>query len=203
MGEGGRVGAGERHGPRARNRAPGTDVQAANAARGVLGMIGGGSGGARDRHSRLRRVLGGWWTLAALVAAAVSGGAAAHEELSGDITIEHPWAMPGKAGATTRVFMLVRNDERSPVHLLRVTTPVAEAARIGFRSPGRDEHLDSLSVPPDGSLRMDTSHMWVELLNLREDLEDGETFPATIHFSDGRQVDVVIAVGQGTLRTDP
>jgi hypothetical protein len=176
------------------------NVQTANTAWSVLRMIGHGLGKAHQGRSRLWGVLGGWWMLAALVAAVASGGAAAHEELSGDITIEHPWAMPGKAGGTTRVFMLVRNDERSPVHLLRVTTPVAEAARIGFRSIGRDEHLESVPIPPDEKLRMDTSHMWVELLNLREDLEDGETFPATIQFSDGRRVDVTIAVGQDTLR---
>ena len=135
----------------------------------------------------------------AVALACAAAPVAAHEEMAGRLFIEHPWVTPAKAGATAWLYMRIVNEGRSGVHLLGVVTPAAERSGIMFRSgPGSVSTLASVLIEPEGSLGLHTSHMWIELSGLKRDLRSGDSFPATLEFSDGRRADVVVVVGEAT-----
>lgn len=141
----------------------------------------------------LRRVTAGLVILLAGAAAPI----AAHEELAGRLLIEHPWAVPAKAGDSTQLYMRIINYGHGPIHLLGLRTALAERARIMFRAaPGKIGTLDSVLIESGGSLGLDTSHMWIEISRLKQDLRPGESFSATVEFSDGSHAPVSVVVGK-------
>ena len=135
----------------------------------------------------------------AVTLACAAAPVAAHEEMSGRLFIAHPWVTPAKAGATARLYRRIVNEGRSGVHLLGVVTRVAERSGTMFRSgPGSVSTLASVFIETEGSLGLHASHKWTELSGLTRDLRSGDSFPATLEFSDGRRADVVVVVGEAT-----
>ena len=126
-----------------------------------------------------RRVLAG----ALLSSLLLSPLARAHEEAAGQIQVEHPWALPAAPGASTQLYMTIRNEASRPVHFFGLTTPVAAASRIMFASPGKTGTLQSVTIQAEGTLGLGTSHMWIELSGLTSALRVGQSFPAELAFT--------------------
>jgi len=123
--------------------------------------------------------------------------AKAHELDFGQVAVEHPWALPARAGGSTRMYLIIENEGHSSIYFTGVKTPVASESSIMFQSdPGVERSLDSITVPTDESLNFGTSHMWIALRNLRQDLNEGDSFPAALEFGEGRQILVIVTVGK-------
>ncbi len=111
----------------------------------------------------------------------VSADVTAHELDFGQISIQHPWALPAEAGKSTRMYLLIRNEGHSTLVFTGVKTPVSPRSSIMSQSePGVAQELGSLSVPAGESLNFATSHMWVALNGLRRNLQIGDHFPVAL-----------------------
>ena len=111
---------------------------------------------------------------------------------------EHPYgrlfvtavnATEGTAGGARRLRLTVSNETGEDFHLQGVVTPVAESAVLVGRT-GQSEAvaLDSVLVPQDGVLDLNTLHMWVKLTHLRRALSSGDEFSVELDFGGFRIV---------------
>ena len=129
--------------------------------------------------------------------------AVAHSEDSGGIFIDHPVAMPAKAGGTSRLRLRLENETESRLNIIGLATPVAASAKL-MVSVGTQQAraLDSLSIAPNEELRAHTSHIWFELAGLNRDLVIGDRFPATLKFVSGREIAFDVLVSTTAVETD-
>lgn len=126
-----------------------------------------------------------------------SASVGAHELILGQIIVQHPWALPAKAGTSSRLYIAITNEGYSPVFFTGLKTPVANQTSIMFQSgPGEERSIEFVTVQPDETLNFATSHMWIDLRGLKRDLAPGDKFPAALEFGVGRQVLVVVSVGR-------
>jgi len=123
--------------------------------------------------------------------------ATAHESSTGDVRLLHPWAMPAKAGANTRLYMVIENDESENITLMSLETSVAQSAQFRFQADAKTVlPLSSRSVMSEEALNVGSHHMWFELMGLRRDLVEGGEFPAKLSLADGRIINLTVAVGR-------
>lgn len=120
----------------------------------------------------------------------------AHIDFGPQIDVDHALIQPKQDGSSAILKFNIHNNTGSVIHLLRVETPVASGSRIMFNAgDGRQLQLDSLGVKPEQTLEFATSHMWVELTGLRQELHNGMHVPMRLIFTSGQWVDVIGDVG--------
>lgn len=123
--------------------------------------------------------------------------ATAHESVSGEVSVSHPWALPANAGENTKLFMVIENEEPGRITLMSVETPVARSTQFHFQADSETVlSLSSRTIGSEEKLNVATHHMWFELSDLRRDLVAGTQFPATLTLADGRTIDLTVAVGR-------
>ena len=95
------------------------------------------------------------------------------------------------------------NETPNDYHILGVTSPVAAGTRI-FVSIGTAQYrqVQTLSVFADESLRLDTTHLVVELVGLKRDLKNGDRFKAMMHFVNGARLTIDVLVADMKARHD-
>jgi len=137
--------------------------------------------------------------MAVILWLACMSGAHAHSADWGRVTIDHPWALPAKAGSSTKLYLKVTNDEPSTIYFYGVRTDVASETKLQiWTGPGRSGTLESVSVPAGEALDLGTSHFWIALNGLKKDLVAGQTFTATANFGDRRDVELSVLVATGS-----
>ena len=101
----------------------------------------------------------------------------------GRVTISEVNATHAAQSGTSKLRFTVANDRPDVFHLLEITTPVARTAvLVGRIGSEKTTTLDSASVPSDGVLDLNTSHLWVELRGLTRALVAGDAFPVELNF---------------------
>jgi copper(I)-binding protein len=124
------------------------------------------------------------WALGALMVVMMHPALADEPIDLGDITIEAATATPGAKGGRSKVRFQIINNSRTDLHLLGISTPLAEkaelVARIGAK---RTSVLQSIGIPSEETLDLTTSHLYYEIYPLQEVLQSGDEFPITLHFT--------------------
>ncbi len=110
--------------------------------------------------------------------------AQAHGVKAGDISLDHPYALPSLPDGSTGVyFRTLRNNGRQADRLLSASTPAAASVEIRRRHEGRSERLDTLALPPGTALsaRHD-GEFELRLLGLQAPLKEGDRVPLLLRF---------------------
>ncbi|HLU09321.1 MAG TPA: copper chaperone PCu(A)C, partial [Oceanobacillus sp.] len=159
-------------------------------------------GGFFGAQTRLRRLLSGTGvlTVALVIAGAVSmvTGAALVYGGSGSITVRGAWARPAPAGATGAVYLTIDNTADRLARVIGAETEMA--ARVELHRTviegeiARMQPLDTLEVPPGETLRISPPGTHLMLVDLQDDLIEGETFPLTLTFESGEVVTLDVRV---------
>ena len=131
-------------------------------------------------------------------------GAAAfgHGSSVGDIDIGHPYATPSLAGARTGAAYIatLENTGARPDRLLRASTPVA--ARVEMHEMKLDaggvmrmRETDAIVVAPKQPIRMRPGlGLHLMLVDLKQPLKEGDTFPMAMEFERAGKVEVKVVV---------
>jgi periplasmic copper chaperone A len=141
-------------------------------------------------------------TLALALGAALSLNALAHGYSAGDVRIGHPYATPSLSGSTSGAAYIatLENTGTQPDRLLRASTPVAgmvELHSVSVDALGvmRMRLLDDVPVTPGTPIKMRPGQgMHFMLMDLKQALKEGDTFPMTMEFERGGTVDVKVVV---------
>ena len=141
--------------------------------------------------------------MASFAAAALwlAQGAAAHGASAGDIEIEHPYATPSVPGAKNGAAYIatLENTGKAPDRLLRVSTPVAARAEIHTMAMDdgvmRMREVDAIAVVPGAPVKMRPGMGFhFMLMDLKQPLKQGDSFPMSLVFEHAGEVDVKVVV---------
>ncbi len=129
--------------------------------------------------------------------------ASAHDFKVGDITIDHPYAIPTVTAQSTGAvyFRNLRNRGVVPDRLVSAQTPVA--ARVGLHrmqmegNVMRMREVSAVELPAKSDVRLrhastDGYHLMLE--GLKAPLKDGDSFPLTLRFENAGERTVQIHV---------
>ncbi len=140
--------------------------------------------------------------VAALVA--LASPAAAHDFKLGPLRIDHPYATPTPAGATTGAAYVrtLRNTGEQPDRLVGASTPVARAVEIhrstvDAQSVMRMRAVDGIELPPRSELKLrHGGEHHLMLIDLITPLKNGDRFPMTLRFEKAGEREVTVWVQQ-------
>ena len=130
--------------------------------------------------------------------------AAAHDYERGALRIDHPYAMPSPAGATTAAAYLrgLQNSGDQPDRLVGASTPAARAVEIHRSSVDTDQVMrmravDGIDLPPKSTLALrHGGSVHLMLIGLKVPLKNGDRFPLTLRFAQAGERTVVVWVQQ-------
>lgn len=137
---------------------------------------------------------------AALVAfVAIVGPASAHDFKVGKIEINHPWSRPTPPSAPVAGgYMILKNAGSDTDRLVQVTSPSAERAEV-HRSVVESgvasmRPVDGLALEPGATVDFEAEKLHIMFIGPKQQLQDGDKFPATLVFEKAGTVDVEFVV---------
>jgi periplasmic copper chaperone A len=140
--------------------------------------------------------------LAALAILLAAGTASAQEYKAGEIAVRNPFATPTPPGAKigAAYFGALENRGTQPDRLLRATSPASakvelHSGEIGADGVMRMRELDAISLPPGASVELKPgqgNHLM--LMNIKEPLVPGQSFPLTLEFERAGTLEVKVVV---------
>ena len=146
-------------------------------------------------HAAARAVLG-----AAVLCAA--GVAAAHGATAGDVRVDHPFATPSLGGARNGAAYIatLENTGSRPDRLLRASAAVAARTELHTMSVDdggvmRMREVAEIALAPGAAVKMRPGQgLHIMLMELKQPLKEGDSFPMTLEFERGGKVEVKVVV---------
>jgi periplasmic copper chaperone A len=148
----------------------------------------------------------GWVSLKRATLASVFAWASAvhaHGVKAGDLTIDHPYAIPTRPGMTTGAvyFRAIQNNGTEPDRLLSASTPAAANVELHRMEMDGDvmrmRGVPAIELPAKAEVRLrhgtPSSHHLM-LLGLKAPLKDGDRFPVTLTFQRAGEREVMVWV---------
>jgi len=142
--------------------------------------------------------------LAASVLVPLAGTVTAHDFKLGALRIDHPYAMPTPAGATTGAAYLrsLRNTGDHADRLIGAATPAARTVEIhrsvvDAQNVMRMRAIDGIDLPPKAEVELRHGGEYhLMLIDLKAPLRDGDRFPMTLRFEKAGEREVMVWVQQ-------
>lgn len=116
---------------------------------------------------------------------------------TGTIQVEHPWAR-ASTGDTGVAYLTIRNTGKADDRLLAAATPVAGHAELHITVNDNGimkmRPLSAIDVKAGGRAVLKPGGMHVMLMDLKQPLKEGQSFPLTLTFEKAGRLDVTVAV---------
>ena len=116
------------------------------------------------------------------------------------VIVEDPWSRatigkkrPGVA------YMTIRNISDTTIQLLSITTPIAKTAEI-HRTTINSQGISSMAaagnitIAPGESVKLEPGGLHAMFMHLQSEMNQGETLPLTLKFSDDSIVEVIVPI---------
>lgn len=123
-----------------------------------------------------------------------------NEAIQGDgIQVSDAWARPGAEGRMSAAYFLVSNFNMENDKLISVDTEVARTAEV-HESYEREEgmmgmrEVPQLDLPAQSTVRFEQGGLHVMLMDLTQQLSDGDMFQLTLAFENADSVVVDVPV---------
>lgn len=119
--------------------------------------------------------------------------------IAADLQITRAWVQPAdKTGVDTVLHMTVVNDSQQPDALMRVRCPIANFSERytvdrGEGSPAR-RAVPSIPIAARATVELDAERPHVMLLQTRELLTEGTSFPCTVTFRQAGALETSVKV---------
>jgi copper(I)-binding protein len=127
----------------------------------------------------------------------------AHGGHAGDVEITHPFATPSVPGARNGAAYIatLENTGKQPDRLLRISTPIAARAEIHTMTQDaagvmRMREVGEIALAPGAAIKMRPGEggFHFMLIDLKQPLKDGDSFPMTMEFEHGGKVELKVVV---------
>jgi copper transport protein len=114
------------------------------------------------------------------------------DENAGGIAVGEVWALPAMQGRPGAVYLTLTNRSGRAVRLNEAETDIAEVVEIHRTVMTEDimqmQPLEQLELPADAAARLEPGGDHLMLIDLRRDLDAGDTFALTLRFDDGTEI---------------
>ena len=132
----------------------------------------------------------------------VTNSVVAHEYKNDEVNVDHPWARPTFALATTgAVYLSLENLTDAPKTLVKASVDSSVAAKAELHDVLMDgdvmkmrEQTMGVGIPAGGTVAFAPGGKHIMLLGLNGPLTEGKEFNLTLHFEDKSAIDVVVYV---------
>lgn len=119
----------------------------------------------------------------------------------GRLEVQNAWVQPAAQGMTTGVYLTLENGGAADLRLVGAVTDAAETAEI-HQSMVEDgvmmmRPVGGLAVPAGERVEIVAGTYHLMLLNLRQDLREGDEIKLTLRFENGAEVAVIVPVRFG------
>ncbi|MCA9905383.1 MAG: copper chaperone PCu(A)C, partial [Anaerolineae bacterium] len=108
----------------------------------------------------------------------------------GSLTASNAWARPAGAGMTGAVYLTLDNNTIQEDQLIAADTAIADTVELHEtiidNNIARMVAVDALVAPAGGRAQIDPGGYHLMLTNLHQDLNEGDSFPITLHFASGQ-----------------
>jgi periplasmic copper chaperone A len=114
---------------------------------------------------------------------------------SGSLQVDEVWARPGLAGGSSAVYFVIDNQLGRAETLISAQSDVAMVTELHMSSIDdagtmKMMHQDKVPVPDNQKLEFKPGGLHVMLMNLKEDLKEGDHFTVTLTFEEIGQMQV-------------
>lgn len=138
--------------------------------------------------------------LIAAVLAVLGIWSAVDADAAGSIAVEHAWARASPKGAPNGVtYLTLVNNGTDADRLVGASSPVAENIEIHEEKTedgvSKMRQLEVIEVPPGSTVMLKPSGIHL-MMNLKQQLQEGQTFPLTLTFEKTGAVEVTVKVGK-------
>jgi copper(I)-binding protein len=138
---------------------------------------------------------------ALVVGSALAAIAGAQEYKAGSIEVDQPWSTATPRGASVAAgYMTIKNTGAEPDRLTGVTTPVA--GKVEIHEMTMDNGImrmrplaSGLEIKPGQTVELKPNAFHLMIENLKEPIQQGKPFKATLTFAKAGPVNVDFAVG--------
>lgn len=128
----------------------------------------------------------------------------AHDFKLGAIEIDHPYAPPTPAAASTAAvyFRTLKNRGDQPDRLVGASTPVAQSVEfhtssVDAQNVMRMRQIEAIELPPRSELRVrHGGELHLMLIGLKAPLKEGERFALRLRFEKAGEREVTVSVQQ-------
>ena len=116
------------------------------------------------------------------------------------VVVEGPWARASigtmRPGVT---YLTVRNEGSEPIALIGLRADISGMASIHETRTNTDGvssmvPAEEIVIPAGGLIALEPGGYHAMLMQLQSPLVEGETFPLTLLFSDGMELDVIVPI---------
>jgi copper(I)-binding protein len=123
--------------------------------------------------------------------------AGAHEYYTRNCRVSHPWTRETAGGATTALVCMTIDEVIKADRLIRIESPVAAGAEMV--DAAATAPLD-IAVPSGKETILGETGRVVRLVGLRHPLELGRSYPLTLVFEDGGEIEATLDVAYAAQR---
>lgn len=121
--------------------------------------------------------------LFALVSLMIMSGCTASETMK----ISSPWARPGKMDGNSAAYFMLENNTKVDDRLVGAESSVAETSELHMTKMDAENKMmmmpqEFIALPAEGKVNFEPGGYHVMLLNLKNDLQVGETIKMTLSF---------------------
>jgi copper(I)-binding protein len=119
------------------------------------------------------------------------------------LTMEQPWARASLSGVRNAiVFGALVNDGSAPLAIVGGTTPVAARVEFHIHAMNGDvmtmKQLDAIELKPGERAMLQPGGLHIMLIDLKQPLKQGDSFPLTLVTRDGMALKVDVKVTSAT-----
>ncbi len=115
-----------------------------------------------------------------------------------ELTVRDAWSRPAAQGGNGAVFFVIDNPTAQDDILMGVQTDIAMMASLHRSIMNGDvmkmEPQESVSVPAKGQVAFKPGDYHVMLMNLKQDLNVGDTFTITLQFKNAGEITLEVPV---------
>lgn len=135
-----------------------------------------------------------------LVIGSPLGASAQQMSANGSVVVEQPWARASLGAARPgAAYLLVRNEGEDAISLVGLRAAISGMASVHETRTNSDGvssmmPADDIEIPAGESIALEPGGYHAMLMQLQSPLVEGETFPLTLMFSDGTELDVTVPV---------
>jgi periplasmic copper chaperone A len=138
-------------------------------------------------------------TLFALLAISMAASLAACAPRGGSFAVQEAWARPASAGGNSAVYFVIDNPLAEADTLLGAQCEAAMMTEVHMTetdASGKSmmKHQESVGVPSGQKVEFKPGGLHVMLMNLKNDLEPGQTLPVTLQFANAGEVQITATV---------
>ncbi|XSG81656.1 MAG: copper chaperone PCu(A)C [Methyloligella sp. ZOD6] len=123
----------------------------------------------------------------------------AHDHETGSIVIDQPWSRATPGGAAVGAgYLTIENKGEEADRLTGGSSPIAESVEVHSMTMEGDmmkmRKLEGLDIPAGGSVTLKPGGNHIMFMGLKDPIEEGKPFTATLTFENAGDIEVAFEV---------